>query len=113
MTGPESTPRQMHEGETLRLIDLANAQGFIRNHDFLRCYLQGPALLVLSGGIVHFNYIDGFPNECFYEVEEDRERYPGAIIAFDCGFESCTFVNVGFAGPSDNLAAFKSSVGPL
>lgn len=113
MTSPENAPRQVHEDESIRISELADEQGWVRNHDFLRCTIQGPALLVLSGGVVHFNYIDGFPDECMYYVEEGRERYSGAIIAFRCGFESCTFLNVGFTGPSDHLDAFKEAAGPL
>ena len=110
MTGPEDAPRVLHEGEAVRISELVDGKGWLDNHDFLRCTIQGPALLVIHGCIVHENQIDGFPDECFYYVEDERERYVGAIIAFGCGFESCTFANVGFAGPSDNLDAFRASI---
>ena len=107
MSGPEDALRQVHEGETLRISDLADERGVVQNHDFLRCTIQGPALLVLSGGIFHSNRIDGFPDACFYDAGEDRERYPGAVIVYQCAFESCTFLNLGFTGPPEYLRAFK------
>lgn len=113
MIGPGNVPRQMHEDETLRLIDLADERGWVQNDDFLRCTIQGPALVVFSGSIVHFNRIDGFPDDCFYDAGEDRERYPGALFVHNCGFESCVFLNVGFTGPADHLHDFKNHFGPL
>jgi hypothetical protein len=112
MTEPEDAPRQTHEGITLRLSDLADEQGVIRNHDFLSCEIRGPAFVMFSG-VLHDNYIDGFPDECFYDVGAERERYVGAIIVYRCGFESCTFLNVGFTGRSDHLNDFKSTFAPL
>ena len=111
MTGPEDAPRVLHEGEAVRISELVDGKGWLESRDFLRCTIQGPALLVIHGGAVHHNQIDGLlASECFYYVEDGRERYVGAIIAFGCGFESCTFANVGYAGPSDNLDAFRASI---
>ena len=55
MPDSKDVPRHMHEGETLRLIDLADERGVIENHDFLRCTIQGPALVAFNGGTVHEN----------------------------------------------------------
>ncbi len=113
MTGPEDTPRQIHQGESIRISELVDERGRVQNRDFIRCTIQGPALLMLDGGTVHSNKIDGFPDECLYYVEEGRERYPGAIIVSRCGFDSCIFANVGFTGLPDNLEAFKGGAEPL
>lgn len=113
MTNPENAPRQIHKDEPILISELADEQGWVRKHDFLRCTILGPALLMLSGGTMDSNRIYGSPNECLYYVEEGRQQYPGAIIVFQCSFQSCTFQNVGFTGPSDHLDAFKGATGPL
>ena len=113
MTGSDNIRRQHHEGETLRLIDLADERGLVEHHDFLRCTIHGPALVVFAGGMMHFNRFEGAPDKCFYDVGEDRERYIGAIVVHQCQFESCTFWNVGFTGPPESLGAMKDSFKPL
>ena len=112
MTAPEGSPRVMHEGETLRIIELVDERGWVENHDFLRCTIWGPAVVMFSGGTMQFNRIQGFPDECFYEAGEDRERYAGVVILRNCAFESCTFLNVGFTGPPDHLKDFRESFEP-
>ena len=113
MSDPEDAPRQSHEGESIRLSELADEQGVVRNHGFLRCEILGPALVVLSGVYFNENRIDGFPDGCIYDVGEDRQRWVGAIIVDGCPFESCTFSNVGFTGPPEDLRAMKDSISSL
>jgi hypothetical protein len=91
VTDPENAPREMHEGETLRLSDYADERGWVQNHDFLRCTIQGPALVVFGGTIVHSNQIDGFPDECFYDAGENREWYPGAFFVTNAGLSRAPF----------------------
>jgi hypothetical protein len=81
-----------HVGETVRLVDIPSVNGWVQNHYFSRCVLQGPAVLAIENNNI------GFKDQyAFFTIREDR-GYLGFIGVRDCTFVDCVFdERVGFA----------------
>ena len=46
-----------------------------------------------------------------WEITPERPEVIGAILALNCTFEGCTFMNVGFAGPPEFVQQIRQSLG--
>ena len=100
-----------YRGRVVRLTELAGDDGILEGFTFDDCTIRGPAVVVPQGTttFAHSN-LGGDLDAILWEIPPERPRVTGAILAVDCTFEGCTFVNVGFAGPPELMTMFRSDV---
>jgi hypothetical protein len=98
-----------YEREVVRIAQVAEDEGVIRDTIFEGCDVRGPAILVpLEGTVIENNRFnaDDF-DAVLWEVAPDRSRVIGAIGLENCRFTGCQFTQVGIAGPADVIAQFR------
>jgi hypothetical protein len=102
----------VYRDAVVRIAELAGEHGVLDGFVFEGCDLKGPAVLVPQGStFANTNLGAGDPDTLLWEIPPDRPRVIGAILARNCTFEGCTFVNVGFAGPPEFVQQMRQSLG--
>jgi hypothetical protein len=98
-----------YEREVVRIAQVAQDDGVIRDTDFESCDVRGPAILVpLGGTVIENNRFNAHDFEAvLWEVAPERSRVIGAIGLENCRITGCQLTNVGIAGPADLLAQFR------
>lgn len=93
-------PQTVHEGEVVRLTDLAVARNVIQYHSFYNCLLLGPAVLVPTGYMRMSGCGFGVPDldTLFWEIPPTRIALVGGIAIHHCEILDSNFTGVGFAG---------------
>ena len=85
----------------IRIAELAAGEPNWTLHGFhwIRCAIQGPAVIVLSGGrFLRCRYDGPSADALVWEIPESRTAVIGAVSVVDCTFEDCSFTAIGFAG---------------
>lgn len=101
----------VYRGAVIRISELAGERGVLDGFVFEGCDLKGPAVLIPQGSsFVEANLV-GDPDALLWEIAPDRPEVIGAILALNCTFEGCTFMNVGFAGPPEFVRQIRLSLG--
>ena len=91
--------------------ELAGELGILATFLFPNCDSRGSAVLVPQGSsFVEANLGRG-PGRPVVGDTPDRPEVIGAILALNLTFEGCTFMNVGFAGPSEFVQQIRQSLG--
>ena len=93
-----------------RIVDLVRDDHTIYHRTFEKCYIYGPAILLLNGKQNFFNNVfHGISNEesLFYEIEPGRPAV-GTIGLDSCSFAECHFSRVGLAGSRQALDQFRA-----
>ena len=99
----------VHTGETLRLASLVDdwAKPEITNRRFVRCQLEGPAVVFLGGSIITGGVGWGGTVDQVWNVIQGPGIPAGSIAVHDCEFVQCQFLGVGFIGTADAVALAK------
>jgi hypothetical protein len=102
------------EGQSIRLVDLVETAGELRDASFYRCTVVGPAVLLIGEGTELRNNAFAAPSleDLFWETPPGKGFAIGAIGVHDCRFEECRFTNVGLAGPIDLARRFDPTFRP-
>ena len=78
----------------------AERTGLITGRNFVRCRIQGPAIMLVSAGVTfdgcNFGDRDGDMRNLVLRPAGPRAL--GTVPMRDCRFEGCEFFNVGFTG---------------
>ncbi len=108
ITRPVAVARDLHaarfEDVDVNLFELyaacAERSGLIMGRTFVRCRIQGPAIMLVSAGVqfdgCNFGDRDGDMRNLVLRPEGPRAL--GTVPMRDCRFEGCEFFNVGFTG---------------
>lgn len=93
---------------------MTTGSALIKGRTFNRCRLEGPAVLLATGG-VHFDACDmGYTGGDIRNLllrPVAPEKVIGAIAFEDCRFSYCSFFAVGFTGSPDFIDNFIQVVG--
>ncbi len=86
--------------------------GMVVGRTFRRCRLQGPAIVLVAGGVrfESSNFGDSGGDIRNLLLQPVGDRALGTIPMRDCLFEGCEFYNVGFTG-SQSVIDMMSAVG--
>lgn len=95
----------------IRVAELAGDGGVLDGFVFEGCELKGPAVLIPQGSNLANSNLVGDPNAVLWEIPPDRLEVIGAILARNCTFENCTFMNVGLAGSPEFIQQVRQSLG--
>lgn len=95
----------------IRVAELAGDRGSLDGFVFVGCDLKGPAVMVPQGSNFANTNLVGDAGALLWEIPPDRPEVIGAVLAINCTFEDCTFVNVGLAGPKDFIEQVRESLG--
>ncbi len=101
----------VYRGVVVRVAELAGDGGVLDGFVFEDCHLKGPAVMIVQGSNLANSSLIGDANALLWEIPPDRPEVIGAILARNCTFEDCTFVNVGLAGPKDFIEQVRQSLG--
>ena len=101
----------VYESAVIRVAELAGEEGRLEGFVFRNCDLKGPAVLVPQGSNFASTNLIGAPDALLWEIPPDRPEVIGAILVRNCTFESCTFLNLGLAGPPDFVKQVRESLG--
>lgn len=101
----------VYRDSVIRVADLAGDRGVLDGFVFERCELKGPAVMIPQGSNLANNNLMGNADALLWEIPPDRPEVIGAILARNCTFEDCTFVNVGLAGPPEFVRQVRQSLG--
>jgi len=101
----------VYRDAVIRITELAGEQGVLDGFVFERCDLKGPAVLVPQGSTFANTNLVGNPDALLWEIPPERPQVIGAILARNCTFEGCTFMNVGFAGSPEFIEQTRQSLG--
>lgn len=108
ITRPVTVARDLHaarfEDVDVNLFELyaacAERSGLIMGRTFVRCRIQGPAIMLVSAGVMfdgcNFGDRDGDMRNLVLRPAGPRAL--GTVPMRDCRFEGCEFFNVGFTG---------------
>jgi len=99
------------EDELIWLAELVGTDGELRDVTFLNCRITGPAVIVPIDSVIQNSNLGAPLDHVLWRVPRDRAPFVGAIVAFNCTFDGCTFVNIAFAGSPKFLAGLRASVG--
>jgi hypothetical protein len=100
-----------YEDRVIKLTDLVGDDGILEGFAFLGCQIKGPAVLVSQDStMVDCSF--GTPNveAILWEVPLSRPVVLGVVAAVNCTFERCTFLNVGLAGPPDEIRKMRQQL---
>ncbi|MGH3089207.1 MAG: hypothetical protein ACRDSJ_18080 [Rubrobacteraceae bacterium] len=101
----------VYRDAVIRVAELAGDGGVLDGFVFKGCDLKGPVVMIVqSSNLANTNLI-GDPNALLWEIPPDRPEVIGAVLARNCTFEDCTFINVGLAGPKDFTEQVRQSLG--
>lgn len=101
----------VYRDAVIRIVELAGEQGVLDGFVFEGCDLKGPAVVVPQGSNFASSSLVGDPDALLWEIPPDRPEVIGAILVRNCTFERCTFINVGFAGPSEFVQQIRQGLG--
>jgi uncharacterized protein YjbI with pentapeptide repeats len=101
----------VYREEVIRISDLAGDRGVLEGFVFEKCELRGPAVVILQGSNLANNNLMGDPDAFLWEIPPTRPAVIGAVLAKNCTFEECTFVNVGLAGPPEFIRQVRQNLG--
>lgn len=101
----------VYRDTVIRVAELAGERGVLDGFVFINCDLKGPAVLVPQGSNFADSNLIGDPDALLWEIPPERPQVIGAILARNCTFEECTFVNVGLAGPHEFVQQVRESLG--
>lgn len=78
----------------------AERTGLITGRNFVRCRIQGPAIMLVSAGVTFdgCNFGDRAGDMRNLVLRPAGPRALGTVPMRDCRFEGCEFFNVGFTG---------------
>ncbi len=93
------TDDKTYECAVVRITELVGVDGLLDGFTFLKCHIEGPAVIVLSGSRFIGNDLGASSDVLLWELPGDRLNKVGVILAQHCVFEECEFRNVGIAGP--------------
>jgi hypothetical protein len=99
-----------YEDELIWLAELVGTDGELRDFTFLRCRITGPAIVVPIDSVIQNSNLGAPLDHLLWRVPRERAPFLGAVVATNCLFDGCTFLNVGFAGPPKFLAGLRGSV---
>ena len=103
-----------YEDKVIRLKDLVDVNGRMEGFTFLKCHIEGPAVIIGSASEFSENAMNGPPDAVLWEIPQDDEGRVwklGAILVQNCTFRGCEFRNVGLAGPKSFVEQFRGSMG--
>lgn len=93
---------------TVKMAELAHWRDsgyFVEDHQFTRCKIVGPAVLVIQDGIeLVWNSFQGSPERILWDVR--NTRVIGGIGVRNCRFDTCEFEEIGMAGSPSFREAF-------
>jgi hypothetical protein len=101
------------EGEVLNIADYADEKMVVDGWVFYCCDVQGPAVLIPGDNtIIHRYRFQGARTEedldkFYWEVPDDKVEVVGAILARNCLFEKCEFINIGLATKAEWMDRLK------
>lgn len=101
----------VYRDAVIRVAELAGDRGTLDGFVFVGCDLKGPAVIVPQGSNFANSNLIGDAHALLWEIPPDRPEVIGAVLARNCTFEDCTFVNVGLAGPKDFIEQVRQSLG--
>ena len=101
----------IYRDAVIRISEFAGESGVLDGFVFEGCDLKGPAVLVPQGSTFVGISLVGEPDALLWEISPDRTEVIGAVLARNCTFERCTFMNVGFAGPPEFIRQMRQSLG--
>ena len=101
----------LYRDAVIRVAELAGDRGVLEGFVFEGCDLKGPAVLVPQGSNFANSNMIGDADALLWEIPPDRPEVIGAILARNCTFENCTFMNVGLAGTSEFIRQVRQSLG--
>ena len=90
-----------YKNTVVRITELVGVDGILDSFLFEGCQINGPAIIVTERGEIARNKLGPDADSILWEIALNRQRVSGVILARDCIFDGCTFVNVGFAGPAE------------
>jgi len=100
-----------HDGEVIRIAELAGDEGIIEGLEFTDCVIKGPAVLVLQGrSSLSKNDFEGEIDAILWEIPQRRRNVIGAILVKDSTFEGCTFMKVGVAGSPSFIRKMRKNL---
>jgi hypothetical protein len=101
-----------YEGKTVRITELVAVDGVLEDYTFIDCHINGPAIIVMDRARpsrLTRNELGGTADRILWEITPDRGIVLGLVIARNCTFERCTFLNVGWAGNRNQLDEIRNS----
>ena len=109
---PAGVGGRVFQNEDVSIADLVTADNPVLDHmRFTACRVVGPALMLPTGGTQIMNpHLIGQFDEIFWPRPDGRTPIAGAVIADGCVFESCEFVGIGFALPTDRIAQVRAGM---
>jgi hypothetical protein len=108
---PELIPDLMQtyfRGHSIRIADLAEADGAIHGRTFEDCVIHGPVVLAPQHNVSFSgcNFLVERPDDMLYEIQLPRYLV-GPVPLFDCTFRRCQLFRVGIAAPAAFLTAVR------
>jgi hypothetical protein len=98
-----------YKDRVIRLCELVGENGVLTSVRFEHCDIKGPAVIVLQDSTLSHNNLGGpSADAILWEIPLARPVVVGAVLAKNCVFDRCTFMNVGFAGPPDLIAKMRA-----
>ena len=119
-TVAEDLSGDQFEDVAISLVDLhrtrlRKGEAHLQGVSFLRCRIEGPAVMLVVGGCtfngVNFGAKKGM--DTLILRPQSKSGVVGAIPVLDCVFRDCEMFGVGFTGPSDFLDELLTVKGPV
>lgn len=101
----------VYQDAVIRVAELVGDHGVLDGFVFKGCDLKGPAVLIPQSSNLANCQVIGAADALMWEIPPDRPEVIGAVLARNCTFEDCTFLNVGFAGPPEFVQQMRLSLG--
>lgn len=103
------------QGLTIFLADLARGTNKIRNKQFERCVIKGPAVInLINNNRIEYSSLGGsgeYRDSYFLEVPDSQRMLTGVIGLENCDFLHCWFVGIAFIGKHDEMTRVRSGFG--
>jgi hypothetical protein len=102
---------ETYEDQVVKITDLVGDDGILDGVSFLGCQIKGPAIVWPGSSALRECNLGGpGPDAVLWEAPRSGTVLVGVIIAKNCTFERCTFLNIGFVMPPDRVRELRQQL---
>jgi len=102
---PDELTASHLRGLTIRIADLTRESTTIRGKVFEKCYIYGPAIIMIPNTIINGCSFDGSEEDTL--IVTTNERVMGVIILNGCTLRECHLLRIGLIGNSEQIQKAK------
>jgi hypothetical protein len=100
-----------YEDQVIKITDLVGDDGILDGFSFMGCQIKGPAIVWPGSSALRECNLGGpGPDAVLWEAPRSGTVLVGVIIAENCTFERCTFLNIGFVLPPDRVRQLRQQL---